>query len=256
MDNTESKAENAIREAIKSPRGVKNAIDALVPHLSDWDLVYLRWKVRNIPTNPSNFSSWTDLKADILYQIVSYLSIEDFVNFRLVSKRWKQLWMEENQEIILNRALRQFFGGIQKVRSEVTDLEQLLLLTHFSCRRKDLDDCAMAFVPWDILHPSARDGSSIEINATNGLQLSTKHTAKGFSDKNESIPLYNDGKVAWQSDANLVIVDNLFSGRRMQYTLGQDPRKARKRMQLVALTKQLIVLAVSPSENSDTFRVL
>ncbi|VUC37083.1 unnamed protein product [Clonostachys rosea] len=219
----------------------REIIDALVPALSDWDIVYLRRRIAELRSNPTAFAKFIDLSVDCIYLILPYLSISDFLAMRLVSSEWNKSLTQPALLVILCRV---YFPGIstEKAMAAGTDFQKFLDIVRVYSRKR-ANMCGKMFIPWDI------ESHTMDINVSSVIRndLTSEGGLRGkYLRHRISETVCADGKLVLLADRSFLLVDDLAQGTRMKLALYSDPRLTRRAMKVEAVTGRIIVMSSLP----------
>lgn len=249
----------ALETIISGPRGAKDVIDALLPRLSAWELVYLRYKARDFKPKTSHgepIKTCVDMPPELLTCIAEFLDLHDLLTLRRVSRQWQLTWM---QGAVVRAVLPLHFPGLIQLHPDDLDPEPFLLaaMNRSRCRRQS--NCHSAAVPWDIdgalpdLPPDGR--TSVALSDPPGpvvgrrLPHSQLEDFDGqhhqFVNLDKPASLYCGGRMVWQPALGKLVIDDLRAGRRVLLATQPDPRRQIGFETPVALSEKLIVLATS-----------
>ncbi|CAH0046265.1 unnamed protein product [Clonostachys solani] len=222
-------------------RSGREIVDALIPLLSDWDIIYLRQRIAELRGTPTALAKFTDLSLDCIYLILPYLTMRDFLAMRLVSREWNRILTQPELLVILCRI---YFPGIstEKAVAAGTNIQEFSNVARLYSRKR-ADACGKMFVPWDIeAHTAATNISSpIRDNPSGDIGPRGKYLRH---------PTYEtvcaDGKLVLLAHKNYLLIDDLAQGTRMKLALNADPRVTRRLMKVEALTGRIIVMSSLP----------
>ena len=222
---------------LRRPGGGRAVTDVLLELLAPTDVIYLRQRVQTVDLSRA-FAQWSDLPCDVLCQIGDYLSKEDFLRARLVSRAWKLTWL---QDVLLVGMLNTHYPGLLRAGNLNMSYEALFMIVHhLYARRRVRNGLRGLFIP------CFTEQTKLASRAGDGLISVSRLSRNMQHDESEvAIPshLYNDGKVAWCSPGLRFGVDDILAGRRVIYTLPIDRRKPVPQVELVALTEKMLVVA-------------
>lgn len=224
-----------LQAALQGPRRGRDAIDALIPLLSPWELIYLRGRTRDIHVDAissNGFATCLDLPMDILVLILDHLGRHDLLVLRRVSRAWNRLWMQGD---VLRTVLWNHFPGLLQLHPGEQDLEHLFLNIMNRYRCKPQGKLGSATVFWDILG-----------NLPSSFTLSTSLVGR-YRSNPEPRRIYSSGKVVWKPASGEIVIDDLRSGTRTRCPTFPDPRRRNDYGDPVALTETLVVLSTAPN---------
>lgn len=227
------------------PRRRRESLDALLDSLSSWDLLYMRNRFRDGHIKMEGFAGLSELPPEVFASIVPHLQLQDVLNCYLVSKDWREAWM---QGAVATALCRRFFPGLLELYGgDVPDRHELFLASakrylrkHFMSRSK------RSFVSWDVGWSSDYFFNPEEPPPSRQLG-DLRLVDFGFA------PLticYSSGKVAWQPDNCHIFVDDLYTRERARFSFGVDFISGRP-LQLQAVTDSLVILASSSPQFRD-----
>lgn len=236
----------SIDRAFRSSRHGKAAVDALLPLLSPWELLYLRQKVNAISiesTDANAFATCIDLPGTTLIDIGSYLDCTDLIRLRAVSKAWKIVWMQHE---VLRDVFRRHFPEIWALISDNEDLEALLLRSMRLNRLENFSSALFDFVPWNgvgggVTRTTEQPGHAAQPNTrTTDAEPVMDHRVPGKPNR------YNEGRFAWESSQGAIIVEDVRSGQRDRLVVSDDARRGRSPVVILALSSKVIVAGIGP----------
>jgi hypothetical protein len=234
---------NAARRSLSEggTRSGRDVVDALIPLLSDWDIIYLRQRIAELRGTPTALAKFTDLSLDCIYLILPYLTMRDFLAMRLVSREWNRILSRPELIVILCRL---YFPGIstQKAIAAGADVQEFSNIARLYSRKR-ADTCGKMFVPWDIeAHTAATNiDSAIRVNPTSDTGPRGKYLRNRTYET-----ICGDGKLVLLAHKNYLLVDDLAKGTRMKLALTADPRVVRRLMKVEAVTGKIIVISSLP----------
>ncbi|CAI6087237.1 unnamed protein product [Clonostachys chloroleuca] len=222
-------------------RSGRDVVDALIPLLSDWDIIYLRQRIAELRGTPTALAKFTDLSLDCIYLILPYLTMRDFLAMRLVSREWNRILSQPELIVILCRI---YFPGIstQKAIAAGANVQEFSNIARLYSRKR-ADTCGKMFVPWDI------ESHTAATNITTAIR-DDPTSDTGPRGKYLRHPTFEtvcgDGKLVLLAHKNYLLVDDLAKGTRMKLALTADPRVVRRLMKVEAVTGKIIVMSSLP----------
>ncbi|KAK1963807.1 hypothetical protein LY78DRAFT_739533 [Colletotrichum sublineola] len=215
---------------------LRNFVQAISP----WELIYLRSLIRE--TTPK-LADLPDLPEEIVAIIAADLDYQDVLNCTNVSKGWRRAW---TADAVAKDVARVHFPGLVELHPDVS--------------------------PWSLLHPVAAKAAAraqgkyiSSLHITIGSSVMLGHTplklddrARAYSKiKNRGIqpgtyqPAYCDGKIAWQMDNHIFLIDDIRSMTRSLVSPPDLNVKGEKDFAVIGLSSKLLVLI-----NRRTYRSL
>lgn len=237
MQPTQPPLSETLGTLLQRPRGGREAVDTLLENLSPWDLLYLRRRAKTLAIDRKAFASWSDLPFDIVYQISFHLSFDDFLAARLVSRAWRDTWLQDK---ILAHVLNKRYPGFLQTSPGTDSMGQMLSKALFTYRRKPINGLRGTFIPWFLdteeVNPQAYSTSGMPVYKL------ARQLVCDFSEGPVISPMFCDGRMAWQMRENRFAVDDIKNAKRTVYTFPADRRKGPSSVgRLVALTDKLLV---------------
>lgn len=218
------------------PRRRRESLDALLDSLSAWDLLHIRSRFIDGSVRLDGFAGLSELPPEVFAYIIPHLGLRDVLNCYLVSRDWREAWM---QGAVASALCSRFFPGLLELyHNDVPDRNQLFRATAQQYMRKLY--VKRSFVAWDVGWSSDIFTNAEDPPASRQLG-NLREVNFGFG------PLtvhYSSGKLAWQPDNCHVIVDDLYTRERSRFSFGMDFISGRP-LQLQAVTDSLVVLATS-----------
>ncbi|PNP46573.1 hypothetical protein TGAMA5MH_02031 [Trichoderma gamsii] len=227
------------------PRRRRESLDALLDGLSSWDLLHIRSRFIDGSVRLDGFAGLSELPPEVFAYIIPHLDLQDVLSCYLVSKDWREAWM---QGAVASALCSRFFPGLLELyHNDVPDRNQLFRATAQQYMRKLY--VKRSFIAWDVGWSSDIFTNAEDPPASRQLG-NLREVNFGFG------PLtvhYSSGKLAWQPDNCHVIVDDLYTRERSRFSFGMDFISGRP-LQLQAVTDSLVVLATSLPQHQSRHR--
>lgn len=215
-----------------SPRDVQRLQDRLFDHLSPWDLIHLRTRIRN--TAIIGLQTLEDLPLDLVCLIAEYLNPKELLVATQVNKQWRKLFASR---VVLNMACSLLYPGLRESQPERAETDLLGLFRNTLRLYSKRSAGGPYLSQWG---PGWRTCGSTYARWVDGIG------------KPET--MYSDGRLAYQVEHQTKVVD-VRNGSTRSIVAPVDRRKA-VREQVVAMSKHLLVLAQSQMDRPNQWRVL
>lgn len=222
----------------------KVAVDGFLAGLSPWELIYLRQRL--LKMNIAGLRSLEDLPLEIVCQIAEHLNPEDLFCAAQVSQGWRTKFASD---AVIEMACSNLFPGLRESLEEEEDLWRLLQEIYRLYGRL----------------PAAHSGPWRFNWSTNPTD-----TIDDMPDGSQPLTFYSHGKLAYQWEDRMMLADirKLLASKSISSATGSvsngsierlvapaDRRKTRGTEQIVAMSRDLLVIAQS-SNQVKTFRTL
>lgn len=210
------------------------AVDEFLAGLSSWDVLHLRARLRNMEIH--GLKVIEDMPIDVICQIAQWLHPNDLFKAITVCRTWKAIF---TSDAVLSMACSNLFPGLRESRPDCKDLLELLRETYWLYGREFL---------YHVRPPPGipKSPMTATLNGIKALYGDGKVPSDGSEvvHGGKPITVYGYGNLAYQvkDEIRVVYVGN---GSVRKHVVPADRRKSRGSERVVAISKDLLVVAQS-----------